>query len=530
MRINEMSKIQAYYSNKISNIPDIEVTEISRNEMGIDLWIVDLKTDSDNKLKPTFNNSIYRDGVLNRLNKMGYFKFKTSSGNYNFVKKSGCFIEKVTVEEVKDDFYFNHIKNLSSLIFKYYGEELFIRSEKLKEVYLNQYHLCFNKNFLEFLPTLNPKFLRDTKECSFFCFENSVFIVRKNSVKSIDYEVINSKDYCVWKEHIINHELEFQEKPICNFQKFIKNVCNGNTHRVRSLRSAIGYLSNTFSEPNKGQVVVLCDEEVSESGVPQGGTGKGIIAKAIEQIRNVTKVDGKKFDSNDKFRWQRVTNETEVVLLDDVRENFNFSTLYSCTNDGWNIEAKYKSEEFISPEESPKIIITSNKVLDNRGSTNKRRQFVIELSDYYSKSIITGTEEPIIKEHGVIFFNKTEWDKNEWDSFYSYMLECSQHYLKNGLISYQLVNAGKNFLIHKAGIEFVRWIETKNFEFDTRYFTEDLYEEFILDSGFTKKSFSQRTFSNCINLFTDQKNWDIVRNRSNGKSVFHFESLQVYKL
>lgn len=527
-----MDESLAYYTNnstkysKLDNKPDFKIIDISNFELGVDIWLIELKL-IDKRLIPTFKGSIFRDGLLNRLNKMGYFKIDTGSGSYTFVKKTGCFLKKVQISEMKDDFFVNHIDSLTTLHVNYYGSILLVRPEKLKESYLNQFHLFFNNNYLEFLPTLENKFIRDSREKSFFYFNNCMVAVQENKISTISYEDLNSRNYCIWEEQIIQHDFKQEPNTKSHFENFIKNICNQEIQRIKSAESAIGYLLNTYSEPNKGQVIILYDEALTKSGIPQGGTGKGLFANAIKQLRNTAKIDGKKIDTNDRFKWQSITIQTEIVQLDDVGENFSFETLYSCTNEGWNIEAKYAPEIYISPENSPKIIITSNRILENRGSTNRRRQFILEFSDHYSKHLINGTEQPIIEEHGCVFFDSNDWDDNEWNSFYLYMLKCNQLYLKEGLIPYRHINVQKSLLIQETSEIFVQWIKTKTFKINTWYDNDSLYNEFITFSELEKESFSKRKFSNNINLMADRYNWSIKRKRSNNRSKFKLQSLQV---
>lgn len=72
-------------------------------------------------------------------------------------------------------------------------------------------------------------------------------------------------------------------------------------------------------------------------------------------------------------------------------------------------------------------MICSNTILENKGASNLRRQFTVELSDYYSKRLVNGTETPISDEHGGDLFSDN-WDFEEWNLFYSFMLDCVKHY------------------------------------------------------------------------------------------------------
>ena len=167
------------------------------------------------------------------------------------------------------------------------------------------------------------------------------------------------------------------------FAKFLMNVSDGSSERFSAYKSALGYLMHTYSHPSRGQAVVLYDQTITDINQPQGGTGKGVIVNAINQIRVVTKIDGKRFDPNDRFNFQTVQPFTEVVCLDDVIKTFDFSVLYSCLTDGLTVERKNQPAFLIAPDKSPKFILCSNSILDSEGTSNKRRQFILELSPFY---------------------------------------------------------------------------------------------------------------------------------------------------
>ena len=132
-----------------------------------------------------------------------------------------------------------------------------------------------------------------------------------------------------------------------------------------------------------------------------GGTGNGLIANAIKQLRNIAKVDGKLLNTTNRFKFELVNPDSQIVWIDDPKKDFEFETLFSCLTDGWTIERKYLPQFFIKPEDSPKVLICSNVVLNRKGTSNKRRQFIVELNDYYSSKFVTGNESPIEEEHGI---------------------------------------------------------------------------------------------------------------------------------
>jgi hypothetical protein len=97
--------------------------------------------------------------------------------------------------------------------------------------------------------------------------------------------------------------------------------------------------------------------------------------------------------------------------------------------------------------------------MSNEGSSNIRRQFIIEFGNHYKKQIKKGNEKPIQAEHGCIFFSD-DWDEAEWKRFDQYMIGCVVEYLRDGLQPYALRSADQNRLRQVAGEEFYEWITT----------------------------------------------------------------------
>jgi hypothetical protein len=251
-------------------------------------------------------------------------------------------------------------------------------------------------------------------------------------------------------------------------------------------------------------MVLLYDEMITDLNNPQGGTGKGLIANAISHIRHTIKIDGKKFKGDNRFDFQEVDFSTQVLWLDDVSKHVDIDRFNSITTDGFNIEKKFKDSLRIPASHSPKIIICSNIILDCTGKTRKRRQFIAELAPFYSNRIGTGIEEPIIEYHGARFFTD-EWDNQEWNCFFWYMIECLQLYLSEGLVYNPAINVIENRSRQLIGEDFFNWAQEQHFEIGMEYSTTALNNDYksLYEKG--NEKFMQRTFSNKLKAFFNLK-------------------------
>lgn len=492
-----------------------DIVTISENEFGYKIWLFSLDQDG----RPSFKG-LYKDGIISKLKSLGYYKRYRGNNSYIFIQERDNIIREVEPCIMKDEF----LLVMEMIEFDFEGHRVSVQLEKLRETYLNQHHLIFNDKFLEHLPAHTKPILRDTKEEAFFCFKNKIIKVSKSGLEPLEYSDINNT--CIWRTQIVEHEFNYVFANCnCHFGKFITNVCNDESDRMAAFNSAIGYLLHNYSQPSKGQAVIAYDEEITDLKNPMGGTGKGLFANGIKQLRNVAKIDGKKFDPGDKFKYQDIDDSTQVVWLDDVKPELGFETFNSVLTDGWNIEKKYQDQFYIKPEDSPKMIICSNAILNGNGTTHKRRQFIIEFSNHYSKQIKTGNEEPIRQEHGCLFFDSDDWNIQEWDMFFSFMLDCVEDYFKHGLQIYEYKGLNKNKLIQSTSEEFCMWAEAQNFEVGQQYNTKEKFDDFKNAYYGADSEFKQRGFTNWLKKYAESIGCKFVAKSTNSIQYFIFQGL-----
>lgn len=480
-----------------------------------DLWEWRYNTN----LKKHEISSLYYHGIREFINSLDYYKRELSEKHHIYIKEVNNVIHEVTTHDLNDEIR-TYVDGLPDVKFKHNGTEYSIPRETVSNIYLKQHHNITNDKWLTNIQKHVKPILKDTKTSSFFVFENGYVEVTKDGIELKDFKEL--RDICIWKDQIINHNFSYikdRKGDEGKFEKFLNNVSNNEPERYNALRSAIGYLLHNHFNPTKGQAVIFYDEALTNSNNPQGGTGKGLIVISIRLLRKTAKIDGKNYKSDDKFKFSNVEPSTQLVWIDETNKLFDFKDLFSCMTDGWQVERKFQNKFDIAPEDSPKVVICSNTILDNKGSSNKRRQFIVELSDYYSSKIITGTEEPIKDEHGTLFSD--EWDNREWNKFYSFMLECSEFYLSNGLCNYERKNVELNLLKQKSCDEFMEYLDNSpppiNIDFEMKFLFEDFKNSYLGEDSILK----QRKFTNWIKEYCASISCELVNMRkSNGNPVY----------
>jgi hypothetical protein len=479
-----------------------KVFELKESAFSYDLW--EWKFNSNKEFKDFELSGLYHEGIREFLAFNAYFKRYLAKGTTIYLNQKSNVIDEVT-DKLISDLIIDYINQYSEQTIEHKNKSYLLNPEALRNIWLKQSNSIINNRWLNNLDTHSTEILKDTREKGFLVFKNCYYEINKDGIFQKPLTELN--EYCVWKKQVIDRDFIYTgDHNAGEFEKFAFNVCNQQDDRFLSLKSLIGYLLHDYFNPTDGKAAILYDEALTDTDKPQGGTGKGLIAQAIRKIRNTAKIDGKNYKSDDKFKWSNVSPYTQVVWIDETGKYFDFKDLFSCLTDGWQVERKFANKFDIAPEDSPKVLICSNQVLPIEGSSFLRRQFIVELSDYYSSKIITGTEKPIEDEHGILFSN--DWSNDEWTKFYSFMMECLQLFLKDGLCNYDRKNVHLNRLMQSTSVEFFDYIKDNPPPQNKPFEIKPLYEDFKNTYLGNDSKFTQKTFTNWLKRYTNSNGYE----------------------
>lgn len=388
----------------------------------------------------------------------GFYKYcPEGSKNYVFVRVTNNLIDHTSEKEIKD-FILDHLLNLDDTsIYNYFADNTRL----------------FREEFLTLLSTIDIYFIADTKDASYLYYKNCAVQVTHNEIKPIDY--LDLGGY-VWKDHIINRNFKLCDVNDCDYKTFVRNVCGGDTERMLSMESTIGFMLHGHKNLSYCPAVILNDEVISDN--PEGGTGKGIFMNALAQMKKVVTIDGKSFAFERSFAYQLVSADTQILVFDDVKKHFDFERLFSVVTEGLTLEKKNKDAIKIPFNKSPKIAITTNYAIKGAGNSFARRKWELELHQHYNKSFTP------LDDFGKLMFG--EWDDDEWCSFDNYMIKCLQNYLEGGLHKSKFVNLQVRQLSAETSHDFIEWCglikgsqPNPALTVDTKNYKHNLYLEFI---------------------------------------------------
>jgi len=337
--------------------------------------------------------------------------------------------------------------------------------------------------------SIDVKLNRDTQDTSYVYYQNAAVKTTKNNIEVLKYSDISD---LIWKNQVVKRNIEIKEESDGVFKTFIWKVSGENVERYYTLKSVIGYLMHSFQNEAKPKAIIFNDEMISED-IPNGGSGKGLIHKAIGHIKNIVIEDGKKFDSKNQFAYQKVNKDTQIFLMDDVPKRFNFESLFSIITEGMTVEKKGKDAYQIPAKESPKISITTNYTINGSGASHERRVFEVEIANYFNDNL---TPE---MEFGHLFFS--DWDDKEWANFDNYMIRCVQFFLKNGLVQSDKVNLAFRKFKNESGVEFLEFMDSKSFDgtaVNRKEFRDDFNRQYPTLAKFnTAQSFNKKVKNYC---------------------------------
>jgi len=469
--------------------------------------VQDMDSDNDTQLLTFWSVTkgqitIDRYKLISLLSSEGgfYLYYYDKKLNYQLVRVVDNFVSETNIEQIKK-YLINYIDAIP------YDNFDGINKMRLREVIYKGADAYFNKALFEFMPNIELKFLKHTKDSAYYPFLNGVVHVTKDKKELLKYGAINMH---VWRDQVIqykidiDHDIDYEN---VQYTKFINKISGSDKERESYAISLIGYLLHTYKDPTKSYAVILAEE--TEDETEGGGAGKGLFFKAIGKLINLVSIDGKNFKLDKSFAFQRVELSTQLIVIEDCRKNVDFEGFYSKITEGVTIEKKNKDEVYISYEDSPKFGFTTNYTINYSGGHGKRRVKVIEFSSFFNHK-----NTPLDFFGGKALFN--DWDHDEWNRFYNYMIECVQIYLEAGIPALDnsdtiirknvKLNFGEDFLDYYDSLEGDKWME-----FGIEYIS------FLNTNDLDKKDYTQLRFKKGIQVASDLFGYSIEtrRNRQN---------------
>lgn len=434
------------------------------------------------------------------LENQGFYKYYPDdvSSAFIFITKGENFLNITSEYQIKDFV-------LSNLQERYEIDIYNIAAERTK---------LFTYQYLSILDTADVSVMRDGADYAMLYYQNCAIKVTKDNIEEISYSDLNQY---VWENNVIKRNYKNVDHHEAQFRRFLWLISNQEKDRYNSFKSIIGYLLHSHKSSANNKAIILNDEKISDN--PNGGSGKGLFTKAISFMKNLSTIDGKRFDFNAQFAFQTVSTDSQILVFDDVKKNFDFEKLFSLITEGITIEYKGKDAIKLSVEDSPKVLISTNYTIQSEGGSSQRRMFEIELSSYFN---VNYTPEDEFK---CLMYDS--WDDNEWNHFDKFMINCLQYYLEHGLVEYDHVNLEIRKLINDTSQEFVDFMNEQNL-WDKKRINYNLLQDKFKNEFNDYNShhwFTQRLFNRWLSRYVQFKGFEVDSISSNGVRLYELTAI-----
>lgn len=383
---------------------------------------------------------------------------------------------------------------------------------------------CNFDNYLNVSKRLTPKqdivIQEDDKRTKYIFYRNTALAIDAQGIHRTEYRSLKK---LIWKTSVHDRDFIYIEEE-GEYERFVNNITGHDPKRKLSLMSMIGYLMHSNVECER-RMVLLTDANRDNPGQPSGGTGKGLLGKALSHIlnnepndKNYISVDGKTFIPGDEKKYMNGDINTRLIHIEDIKRNTPLEPLYTDITEGAPIRHLFKA-----PIRVPaKFMCSTNQTIRIESTSDRRRIYLFELENYYNENFTPETE------FGHRFF-ESEWPESEWAKFDSFMARCALTYMQRGVVRCDELNYSDREIIEHTSENFAYWFadfvrerlaEKREKDYGKAVvmslFT-DAYPEYRQHGWFTQKLFTKWVLTYC-----EKKNLPVCQLRSTSdKFVFY---------
>lgn len=363
---------------------------------------------------------------------------------------------------------------------------------------------------LEQLPYLDNQvqLLKHKKHVSYMFFKDLFWIITKEGIAERQPHEIEGY---IWESQVIDRKPQLLKEKIlrftkdnrgkwdlfqsesfkkCHFANYLFNTGLSNKKPFDTLSvegmddvlqnfvnkvTALGYLIFRYFDPGcaKGIFAIDALRPGQDEDQASGRSGKSLFGEALVQLVNVVKMDGKAADfDNDKFRFGRITAETDVAFIDDMQKGSKYDPFYNAIVGNLQARALHKQEVTIPKELTPKFFFTTNYDIHGllKNDSTMDRVHIMVFGDWYNKDYRPSDE------FGCLFFD--EWEEDQWNLFYNFAAECVQMYMLHGLVPAAEGQVRNKMLFHDINPTFKAWAD--EFYLTVNDSGKRTYEKFLI--------------------------------------------------
>lgn len=465
--------------------------------------------------------------IIEKIKNLNFYRYDIGiSSIYVSAKKTRI---EITNEQIIIDAFEDYILSLPDRKITLYDgnndKEFIITGKYLQSVMYRNLMTYFGSNLGRLRPVDTITFVKEDAETKYFFFENTVVEIKPDTINYLDYKDLQGY---IWNSSVIDRDFTYTDE-IGIFETFVNDITDNTDNRKNSLMSILGYMMHDFYECDL-RCALFTDVNTNDTGEAAGGTGKGLLGKALDQVLNRSRDDKryvsipcKNLDFSKDTRYSRADISTTLLHLEDTDKRMKLDDIYNDVTDGATIRKNY-SDPIVK---LLKIMVSINHTIDLKSASDRRRVIVFELANYYSDKF-----RPESK-FGKRFF-ESAFTTDDWNQFYSFMVRCAQKYLSCGLIEAKELNYSNRTILESLPEDFVYWFsdQLSNYvenKIEHEFVKKNLFNSFIEKySDYDNIKFKQRHFSEYCQKYCRLKNIPHCTYRSTDDVLVIYPSAIVY--
>lgn len=502
------------------------------NDFGVDIsvnfWYTKVTTDRITREEKEETKFSY-DSFIKFLENNGFYRYDIGD-NYQLIRIVGRIVYNVDDRKIRD-FVFEFLRSSDDYRF-------------VREMMRRNAKSYMSMGVFEGLKSFPLKIQKDTQHECFLFFKNGCLKITADKWELVDYSKI---DNYVWNKSIIDKDYkhcEFSDVVQSDAYRFFSlainkidplkaneiqifpkdeiPVDNDNPNiisedeekaikkRHLSTLTGIGYMVHNYKDPGLVKAFTATDKKIGSVYDSNGGSGKSITCKLLQQVRPVCLIDGQNFRWEDQFCFSKFNLGDSIVNFNDVRPTFDFSKLFTMMTEEFNFR-KMRMDTIVVPfDDSPKIFLSTNHTLKGEGSSYRRRQHIVEFSDFFNDNNTIQS-----------YFNRQffyDWDDEEYSRFYACMAYCVKLFLEKGLVPFPMENYAIRKIIQYAGEEFVDWCDEVIIP-GTEYQKNDLIVQFKQNLPGHQFSKDNKThgFTKSLKMWAEAKHMLVNAHKKDGR-------------
>ncbi|MDR1153469.1 MAG: hypothetical protein LBL04_02060, partial [Bacteroidales bacterium] len=198
---------------------------------------------------------------------------------------------------------------------------------------------------------------------------------------------------------------------------------------------AIGYLMHRYKMVSRSWCVYAMDWKMSENpGDSNGRSGKSFCFKTLRRFMKSVTLPGRnpKLIDNPHI-YDRVTEHTDYVLIDDAGKNldFNFNFFFDTITGDWIVNPKNNKSYEIPFDLAPKMAITTNFTPTATDPSTQARLLYTVFSDWYHEKTDENDylETRSIRDDFGMELHDNLYPADDWNADINFFVDCLQFYL-----------------------------------------------------------------------------------------------------